>query len=85
MEKGQVGEIVVVAVATLIGIVLFTPVQGYCYRILNPILANGSLASDSGLGNNVSALSTVFLTLLPFAYILLVFAVAIGAVIAILK
>ena len=85
MEKTQIGELITVSLAVLIGMALFTPLQGYCYRLINPILSNGSLAADSGLGNNLSALSTTFIVLLPFAYILAVFAVAIAVVIAILK
>lgn len=71
MQKGVIAELVIVFIAVLVGVVLFTPIQQYCY--------------DAAANGNTSALAKTFVNLIPFAYILIVFAVAIAVVIKLLK
>lgn len=79
-SKESLSELVIVFVAVLIGVLLFTPISNLCNDIVNPVNASGS-----AMVSNASALTKVFVTLIPFAYILIVFGVAIAVVIKILK
>ena len=80
MEKGQIAELLIVGIAVLIGIAMFSPIQNICHGLAYPL--NGSGVATS---SNVSALAQVFLSLVPFAYILVVFALGIAVVIKVLK
>lgn len=80
MEKGQLAELLVVGIAVLIGVAMFSPIQNVCYGLAYPVNGSG-IATAS----NVSALAQVFLTLVPFAYILVVFGIGIAVVIKVLK
>lgn len=70
-SKGAISELVIVFIAVLVGVVLFTPISQFCY--------------DAAANANTSSLAKVFINLVPFAYILIVFGVAIAVVIKILK
>lgn len=71
MQKGVISELVVVFIAVLVGVVLFSPIQQYCF--------------DAAANANTSSLAKTFINLVPFAYILIVFSVAIAVVIKLLK
>lgn len=79
MDKGTITELIVIGIAVLIGVALFPAIQKVCYDLLYPVNSSGAVITS-----NVSTLGAVFLTLIPFAYILVVFAVAIAVVISVL-
>ena len=70
-SKETISELVIVFIAILLGVALYSPIAQYC-----------SAAAADG---NTTALTKTFIQLIPFAYILIVFIVGIAVVIKLLK